>query len=57
MKVNEVVLESTDTYLRSLSDRLSLLTTSNALLEAFKILVYAKKQVGGLITGIAHYHS
>ena len=36
MKVNEVVLESTDTYLRSLSDRLSLLTTSDAIARGFQ---------------------
>ena len=36
MKVNEVVLESTDTYLRSLSDRLSLLTISDALARGFQ---------------------
>ena len=36
MKVNEVVLESTDTYLRSLSDRLSLLTIPDALARGFQ---------------------
>jgi len=36
MKVNEVVLESTDTYLRSLSDRLSLLTIPDALAKGFQ---------------------
>lgn len=36
MKVNEVVLEGTDTYLRSLSDRLSLLTISDALARGFQ---------------------